>query len=31
MAEIAARHVIAVLDGEEPDTASLAKLAELAA
>lgn len=31
MAEIAARHVIAVLDGEEPDTASLARLAELAA
>jgi D-3-phosphoglycerate dehydrogenase len=31
MAEIAARHVIAVLDGAEPDTASLARLAELAA
>lgn len=31
MAEIAARHVIAVLDGEEPDAASLARLAELAA
>lgn len=31
MAEIAARHVIAVLDGEEPDSASLARLAELAA
>lgn len=31
MAEIAARHVIAVLDGEEPDAASLARLTELAA
>jgi D-3-phosphoglycerate dehydrogenase len=31
MAEIAARHVIAVLDGKEPDAASLARLAELAA
>lgn len=31
MAEIAARHVIAVLDGGEPDAASLARLAELAA
>ncbi|HEV7260397.1 MAG TPA: hydroxyacid dehydrogenase [Bosea sp. (in: a-proteobacteria)] len=31
MAEIAARHVIAVLDGEKPDAGSLAKLAELAA
>lgn len=31
MAEIAARHVIAVLDGEEPDVASLARLTELAA
>ena len=26
-----ARHVIAVLDGEEPDAASLARLTELAA
>jgi D-3-phosphoglycerate dehydrogenase len=31
MAEIAARHVIAVLDGDEPDADSLARLAELAA
>lgn len=31
MAEIAARHVIAVLDGEEPDAGSLARLTELAA
>lgn len=31
MAEIAARHVIAVLDGEAPDAASLARLTELAA
>ncbi|CAM5181621.1 hydroxyacid dehydrogenase [Bosea thiooxidans] len=31
MAEIAARHVIAVLDGEAPDEGSLARLTELAA